>query len=229
MRALILAAGKGTRLRPLTKNTPKCLLKVKGDILLNIWIKKILVNNIDEIFINSHYLHEQVESYITQHEKSEKIRLLYEKNLLGTAGTLIQNVDNFIDDDLLLIHGDNYMEEDLNNLINAHYSKPKSCLMTMLSFETKTPHTCGIIEVDNNGILKSFTEKPLNSNNFIANAAIYILSKEMIQNLKSNDGTIYDFSLDIIPKYLNKIFVYFTKQKFIDIGNIHAYKAAQEL
>lgn len=228
MKALILAAGLGTRLRPLTNNKPKCLLSINGQPLLDIWIKKITKCPIDEIFINTHYLSNQVNVFIKKMNYPYKVKLLFEKELLGTAGTIKKNLKLFLEDDLLLIHGDNLMQDDLSEIINSHYNRPSECLMTMLTFQTNTPHTCGIVEIDENKIIKSFVEKPKNSVNRRANGAIYILSPDMLQELKKESDNVFNFSEEIIPKYINKIYTYHTDKNFIDIGTEESFKKAQE-
>ena len=72
----------------------------------------------------------------------------YERKLLGTAGTLMRNEDYFKGSKGLLIHADNATDTDLNKLIEAHEERPKGCLITMLTFETENPQSCGIVEVD---------------------------------------------------------------------------------
>ena len=131
------------------------------------------------------------------------------KKLLGTAGTIKKNLNLFMKDDLLLIHGDNLMQDDLSEIINSHFNRPSECLMTMLTFQT-TPHTCGIVEIDEINF-KSFIEKPKNSVNRRANAAIYILSPDMLQELDKSDN-VFNFSEEVIPKYLNKIYTYHTEK-----------------
>ena len=229
MRALILAAGKGTRLRPLTNNTPKCLLRVKEENLLDNWLKKIESCGIKEVFINTHYLHEQVENHVNKIKSSLKINLLFEKDLLGTAGTIKKNIKLFLNDDLLLIHADNYMEERLQRLIYFHKNRPITCLMTMLTFKTKTPETCGIICKNDQNILTSFIEKPKFSNSNLANGAVYVLSDQMIDELNNYEGKMFDFSNDIIPNYFNRIYTYFTDKFFIDIGSPETYSEAQKI
>lgn len=229
MKALILAAGLGTRLRPITNNKPKCLLTINGQPLLDIWIKKLMKNSIDEIFINTHFLSNQVNNFIKKMNYPFEIKTLFEKKLLGTAGTIKKNLNLFMKDDLLLIHGDNLMQDDLSEIINSHFNRPSECLMTMLTFQTNTPHTCGIVEIDENKILKSFIEKPKNSVNRRANAAIYILSPDMLEELDKESDNVFNFSEEVIPKYLNKIYTYHTKKKFIDIGTKESFKEAQNL
>ena len=93
MRAILLAAGYGTRLRPLTDNTPKCLVPIHGRALLDIWLERLSSAGIGPFLVSSHYLSAQVRAYIGSSLYSELVTITYEEQLLGTAGTVILNVD----------------------------------------------------------------------------------------------------------------------------------------
>lgn len=95
MKAILLAAGFGTRLRPLTNAIPKCLVPIKGKPLLQIWIERLTGSGIGPFLINTHYLAEQVNALIGSSPFKDKVTLVHENKLLGTAGTLIDNLDFF--------------------------------------------------------------------------------------------------------------------------------------
>ena len=103
MNCLLLSAGFGKRLHPITINKPKCLVEVQGRPLLEHWLHKLNNLNIEKIYINTYFLSEQVENFVGNSEFNEKIVLLPESKLLGTAGTLINNIKSFMQDDLLII------------------------------------------------------------------------------------------------------------------------------
>jgi mannose-1-phosphate guanylyltransferase len=224
MKVLLLAAGLGTRLKPLTDNCPKCLLEVKGKPILGIWIDYLSEIGVKTILINTHYLANKVENYINTHKYQSNIELIYEKNILGTAGTLINNLDKFSDEDLLLIHADNYSEADIIELVEKHKSRPSYCLMTMLLFETTNPQKCGIVELNTENVLINFHEKVQNPPSNLANAAIYILSKDLLHSIRNKNYK--DFSCDVIPEFFGKIYTYKTSEKIIDIGTIDDYNKA---
>lgn len=222
MNAFLLAAGKGLRLRPYTENIPKCLIKVKKKPLLDYWLNELDKINISKIFINTHYKSEMVHSYVRKHKSFNKIKILNEKKLLGTAGSLFKNVKQFQEDNMLMIHADNYSKFNISNLINAHNSRPKECLMTMMVFNSPSPKTCGIVEIDKNKIVKSFVEKPKKPLSNLANCAVYVLSKKFFKEFKQNDN-LYDFSHDILPKLIGRIFTFKINENFFDIGHIKTY------
>ena len=229
IKALLLAAGLGTRLRPLTLKTPKCLVEIDGIPLLGLWLKKLNSLGCDEVLINTHYLNEQVESYLSKERfKNMKIKISYEEKLLGTAGTLIHNSQFFNDGMGLLIHADNYTNDNLSEFVKCHLSKPKDCLLTMLTFKTDNPSSCGIVEKDNLGRIIKFYEKSKEFRGDCANGALYAFDQDFISYLKKMPHKPFDFSIDVIPNLLNKIFSYHTSNIYFDIGNYDAYCKANE-
>lgn len=225
MNALLLAAGYGTRLRPLTETTPKCLVTIKGEPLLNIWLNSLKKASIKNIFLNTHYLANQVNSFVGSVNLNMDIKILYEENLLGTAGTIIKNIERFTNDDLIVIHADNYCLTELNLLIEAHKKRPSNCLMTMMTFHSTKPQECGIVELENDIIIR-FHEKIKNPPNNLANCAVYVFSPELIDLIKNKLNFITDISIDLIPELLGKIYNYTINDVFIDIGTIESYNYA---
>ena len=226
MRAILLAAGCGTRLRPLTESIPKCLVPIKEKPLLDIWLKNLTMAGIGPFLINTHYLAKQVETYVRSSAYVTKVGLVHEPKLLGTAGTLIANHDFFAGEDGLLIHADNYCLADFKAFINAHQNRPAECLMTMMTFLTDSPSSCGIIEVDNKGIVIGFHEKIKSPPGNMANGAIYLLSSELLRILSTEMSSAQDFSTEVIPQFIGRIFNHQTNQTFIDIGTPETYQKA---
>lgn len=228
MNAILLAAGLGTRLRPLTKNIPKCLVPIKGKLLLEIWLERLIRINVQKILVNTHYLSEQVKDFVNANDTFKNVTLSHEEKLLGTAGTLNKNLEFYGDAEGILMHADNYCEEDLNGLVRAHILRPKNCVITMLVFRAKNPRECGIVELDKNGVVKKFYEKVLNPPGNLASGAIFILSKEFIAEYRRLYSGQVDFSREIIPLYVGKIYTYEVSGSFLDIGNPEAYRSVNE-
>ena len=220
LKALLLCAGFGTRLRPLTLEEPKCLMKITGTPLLGLWLRKLEKCGFNEVLINTHYLSEKVNDYLKKMPKNNKIKIktTYEEKLLGTAATLMENKNFFKDSTGFLIHGDNLTNFKLSELLNAHKNRESNCLLTMLTFNSRNPSHCGIVETDENGILKDFHEKVKNPPSNRANAAVYTFDYELIEFLSSLSIQKVDFSKDIIPKLIGRIQAYHTNDFFIDIG-----------
>jgi len=223
MNAMILAAGLGTRLRPLTERIPKCLVNIGGKPLLQIWLEKLSKLKIESILINTHYLHTKVDDFLLKYDSNKKIYTVYEKKLLGTGGSFIRNASFFGKDDGLLIYGDNYSLENLNNLIDAHKRRPNKCCITMMTFRTNSPASCGIVELDDEGIVIGFHEKVSSPPGNLANSAIYVFDNLFKIEVLTKYKDAFDFSRDILVKFMGRIYTYETKELYADIGTIESY------
>ena len=226
MRAILLAAGFGSRLRPLTDTVPKCLVSVKSRPLLEIWLEQLSGQGIGPFLVNTHYLHQKVEDFINISRFKDAVKLVYEPVLLGTAGTLIKNSGFFEGKDGMLIHADNYCMPDWGAFINAHQNRPSTCVMTMMTFRTNTPSSCGIVELDSKGVVVGFHEKVANPPGNLANGAVYILSSELINDISDNFPTATEFSIEVLSQYVGRIYSYETNEVFLDIGTPETYLRA---
>lgn len=220
---MLLAAGLGTRLMPITANTPKCLVVIKGRPLLGIWLESLRASGIGPYLINTHYLAEQVSTFVKTSAFNDSVMLTNELHLLGTAGTLQKNIDFFGEDDGMLIHADNYCLADLAAFVSAHHKRPEHCVMTMMTFRTDSPSASGIVEIDQHGVVTKFYEKISNPPGNLANGALYILSRELIQQFKTQSVALSDFSTEVIPELIGKIYTYETDMPFLDIGTVENY------
>ena len=226
MRAILLAAGFGTRLRPLTETVPKCLVPINGKPLLGIWLDKLSAEGFGPFLVNTHYLAEKVAQFMSNHTMSALTTLVYEPILLGTAGTFLANADFYQGGDGLIVHADNYCLADLRRLADAHRRRPAGCVMTMLTFHTRAPQTCGIVEIDGRGVVTGFYEKVENPPTNLANAAIYIISAEMIKELMTKMPNATDFSTQVLCKFIRRIYTCPSDASMIDIGTPEAYAEA---
>lgn len=229
LRALLLSAGFGTRLQPITNKIPKCLVEVNNKPILEHWLTKLEDINCEKVLINSHYLHSQVNEYLLKRKKSAMtIELKYEKKLLGTAGTLLHNYKFFENSKILMIHADNMTDFDISSFIDFDDQKKDKCVLSMLTFKTNKPSSCGIVVTDKNMVLRQFYEKPNNPPTNIANCAIYIFQDDFIYLLLKDFPDVKDFSTEVIPNYLGKIMTFYTDQEFIDIGTPESLKLARK-
>lgn len=226
MRALLLAAGFGTRLRPLTETIPKCLVPIKGQPLLEIWLQNLTKAGIGPFLINTHYLAEKVRTYIQSSPYKDQVSLIHERDLLGTAGTLIANLQFFDGEDGLLIHADNYCQADLSEFMRAHQQRPAECVMTMMTFRTTNPSSCGIVELDDRGVVIGFHEKVESPPGNIANGAVYIVSAELLRILGTDLHTVTDFSTEVLNRFVGHIYSYETSEVFLDVGTPARYEQA---
>lgn len=229
MRVILLAAGLGTRLRPLTSTVPKCLVTIKDTPLLGIWLDRLTQAGMGPFLVNTHYLANQVEEFILHNIHCGQVLISHEEKLLGTAGTLISNLKFYQGQDGMLIHADNYTLANLVAFEKAHLNRPPECVMTMMIFQTDSPSECGIVEVDDRGVVIGFHEKVPNPPGKLANGAVYILSAEFIRYLETDLNTVTDFSTQVISRLVGRIYSFESSEVFIDIGCPENYARANNL
>ena len=134
-------------------------MPINGKPLLSIWLDRLTKFGFNSFLINSHYLHNQIENFIEKSIHKKSIKYSYEKEILGTAGTILKN-SNFLNNGGLVVHADNYCMANFNEFVNAHNNRPKSCVMTMMTFKTTQPEKCGVVELDKK-VVRNFMKKIL--------------------------------------------------------------------
>lgn len=228
MKAVLLAAGLGTRLRPLTDRIPKCLVPIGGRPLLDLWIEQLLDAGITRILINTHYLADQVVAHLAAHPSRGCIEVFHEDILLGTAGTLERMAGALGEGPFLCIHADNLARVDLPALMRAHTQRPAPARITMLTFDTCNPSSCGIVEQDANGLVRAFHEKVAHPPGRRANGAIYVMEPEVLDFIRTLPAPIKDISTQVLPAYLGRMQAWFDARTFlIDIGTPEALQQAE--
>ena len=226
MRVLLLAAGLGTRLRSLTNTMPKCLVPIGGKPLLGIWLERLTQAGMGPFLVNTHYFAEQVERFVRSSPYRDQVTLVHENDLLGTAGTLMANLSFFKDEDGMLIHADNYCLADFRAFVQAHRQRPAPCVMTMMIFRAEAPSSCGIVELDDRGVVVGFHEKVVNPPGNLANGAVYVVSAELLKTLGSEMRDVKDFSTEVLPRLVGRICTYETSAAFVDVGSPENYARA---
>jgi mannose-1-phosphate guanylyltransferase len=226
MRALILAAGLGTRLHPLTITTPKCLAPIGGRPLLDYWLHALFAAGIERVLINTGHLAEIMRAHVAVSPWEKKIDLVHEPVLLGTGGTVLANQAYFRDEPFLVIHGDNLSDCDVQGLIAAHERRPAGCAITMLAFRTDQPRLCGILDCDDAGVVRAFHEKVAAPPGDLANGAVYVFEPEVADFLNRLGGKVIDLSTEVIPFFVGRIFAVIHSGYHRDIGNPASLAAA---
>jgi len=216
MRALLLSAGKGTRLGNLSKNTPKCLIKINKITLIEQWINKLLEEGVTNILVNTHHQHLKIKKFLRKKNYRIKITTTYEKNLLGGYGTMYKNKKFFGKKNFLVIHSDNYFEGNLKKFI-LFCKKNSSYKTNILAFKTSDYRNTGILKIDRRHILKRIYEKNNKKKGEWANAAVYYFSKDIWNDLKK-ENTKFDLAKDLLKRYYGKAKVFKTNHYFADIG-----------
>jgi len=226
MRALLLAAGIGSRLRPLTDTTPKCLIPVHGRPLLDYWLDLVFEGGIERVLLNTHWLAPQVHAHVAASRWVDRIDLVHEDRLLGTGGTVIANQSWFQDRAFLLAHADNLTDFDVRHFVESHQGRPDGHAITMLGFRTDDPSSCGILELDSAHTVRAFHEKVADPPGNLANGAVYIFEPEVVAAIAGLGKPIVDLSTEVIPSFLGRILCVETNGYHRDIGNAESLRRA---
>lgn len=224
MKAFLLAAGLGTRLRPLTDKTPKCLVEICGKPLLGWWIDLFQIHNVDSILINLHHLPEQVIAFIKTYNSKIQFEYFYEKELLGSGGTLREN-KNFVKDEssFFICYADNLTDYNLTKFLNFHKSKESDFSISL--FRTDQPTAKGIALLNDNDIIIDFEEKPKIPKSDFANAGIYIATPKILDLIP--DYKLTDIGFHLLPKLVGKMTGWKTNDYLIDIGTHQDLRRAE--
>jgi len=240
MKAFLLSAGLGTRLRPLTNETPKCLLPIGGRPLLEIWLELLGLYGVSEALVNTHWYADKVERFLSadyadytdqiNNEKRPKpnIKLFYEEELLGSGGTQLANREWVADGQpFFILYGDNLTNVDLGKMYEFHLGH--GLPFTLGVFRADEPKRCGIAEVDGDGVVTGFVEKPEEPRSDLAAAGIYVADQRMFDFfLEGAEGMRpLDLGFDVIPRLVGHMKAYFIEEFLMDIGTVGAYEKAQ--
>ncbi len=227
MRALLLAAGLGSRLRPITDHVPKCLVRIHGKPLLGYWLDMLLPNGVDRVLVNTHYLPEAVREFVAASSWRDSIAMAHEDELLGTGGTVLRNRDFLAGGPFMVVHADNLTRFDVGAFIRAHADRPVGVDITMMTFDTDVPQSCGIVELDGRGVVIKFHEKVDNPPSNHANAAVYIFEPSVIDFLESLDKAVIDISTEVLPQYLGRMQAFHNSDYHRDIGTPESLALAE--
>lgn len=225
-KALLLAAGLGTRLRPLTDTVPKCLVPIAGKPLIDYWFENLERAGVQNCLINTHHLRDRVKAHIEEYSASHPLQVAeaYEPVLLGSAGTIHANRD-FADDAelMLLIYADNLSSVDLRDVLEFHASHDDPA--TMLLFHTPYPKQCGIAELDAQGRIVEFVEKPEHPKSDLANAGLYVMDADLYR--EAADRNVFDIGFHVLPQLVGRMRGYVFDGYHRDIGNHDALREAE--
>ena len=227
MRALLLAAGLGTRLRPLTDTVPKCLVEIDGRPLLDYWVELLCKGGVLDILVNTHHLEAEVMRYVERCPHPVRLSTAREEKLLGTGGTLLGNRAFFGAGPAVLIHADNLSLFDFRAFARTYESRDADIEMTMMTFRTDSPRSCGIVELDRRGVVRALHEKVENPPGNLANAAVYILAPTVIEFLAGLGKQEIDFSTEVLPHFMGRINTFHNDVYHRDIGTLESLAAAR--
>ena len=198
MKAVILAGGFGTRLKPLTYTTPKPMLQIVGKPVIEHIIDYLRSFGFNEIILTTNFLRSKLVDHLGDGSGfGVKINYPFEHDPLGTAGS-VKNVSDQLDGTFLVIQGDNITDFDIKSLVSFH--RRNGGIATMGVCPVPDPHHYGVVVADDSGRIQFFKEKPpagqCNSN--LVNTGVYVCEPEILEHIP--EGMKYDFSKDLFPK-----------------------------
>ncbi len=229
MKAMILAAGEGTRLRPLTLTEPKVLLPVSGVPLIEYTLRWLKHYGITEVAINLHHLTARVQSRLGDGARlGMKIVYSLEEKLLGTAGG-VKKMASFFDSPFAVVYGDVLTDLDLGAMLKFH--RDRRAVATLAIREMPNPWEVGVVEVDGGGRILGFTEKPPRGSekSHLSSGGVYILEKKVLDYVPEEG--FCDFAYNVFPCLIElgmPLYGYHLKNGdyLLDIGTAEKYKQA---
>ncbi len=229
MKAMIMAAGFGTRLLPLTADTPKPMLPIGGKPLMEHIINLLREHGFTEIIANLHHLPDKIRDYFGDGSRFG-VKLFYspETELLGTAGG-VRRCSWFLDETFLVISGDALTNIDLTAFYEYHIRK--GALATIALKKVQEVSQYGVVITDNEGLINQFQEKPKPEEALsdLANTGIYIFEPEIFKLIPERE--MFDFGKQLFPLLVNqqqKFYGWKTKSYWCDIGSIDTYYQSQK-
>jgi len=225
VKAFLLAAGVGSRLRPVTDTVPKCMVTVGGRPMLDIWLDALDRAGVDEVLVNLHYLPDVVRGHLVGRAAPPAVRTVFEPELLGSAGTLRANRDWVDGEEMFLAcYADNLTDFDLQALADAH--RVGGAVATLAVFHSDNPSAGGVVELGPGGRVTAFTEKPAEPVSDLVNAGMYAFHPSVLDEI---DGAPpRDIGYDLLPQLVGRARAVPVEGFFRDIGTIDAYRRARE-
>ncbi len=236
MKAMILAAGKGTRVRPLTYALPKPMIPILGKPVMEYLIEHLVKFGIQDIMVNVSYLHDRIENYFGEGQRfGARIGYSFEgyvdddgqvfPNPIGSAGGMkkIQEFGGFFDETTLVICGDALIDLDLHSALFEH--RRKGALVSVITKEVPMEQVSsyGIVVAEPDGKVKSFQEKPKQEEALsnLASTGIYIMEPAALELIPKDK--FFDIGADLFPLLVEKQLPFYAQKRFfnwIDIGNV---------
>lgn len=221
--AVLMAGGKGERLRPLTEKTPKPLLTVGNKAIIDHNVDRLISYGINHINVTVNYLREQIEEHYAEPRNDVRVRTFREPKFLGTIGS-IKFVDSFYNDTILVMNSDLFTNIDYEDFFLHFQSHDAEMSVAAVPYNVSIPY--GILDLNGREI-KGLIEKP--KYNYYANAGIYLIKKSALAEIPDEE---FFNATDLIEKLIaqgKKVIRYPLNGTWIDIGNPQEYERAKDL
>lgn len=223
MKAFLLAAGVGSRLRPITERIPKCMLEIGGQPLLDRWLDAFWRAGVDEVMVNLHHLPDVVLQHVMSRTAPPYIHTVFEPELLGSAGTLFANREWVEGEELFLaVNADNLTDFDLSSLVAFH--QRADAIATLTVFRAEHPEDCGVVQLDGDGWVVGFAEKPAKPVGNLANAGMYAFHPRVLDEI--GESAPADIGHHLLPRLVGRARSVTVEGYFRDIGTFEAYRRA---
>ena len=229
MKAMILAAGKGTRLFPLTGAIPKPMAPVAGKPIIQHIFEVLVEAGVDEVHVNVHYLAHIILGCYGERSRVDGMTVITtrEDELMGTAGG-VKRLANRFDETFIVVMGDALTDVDVREVVAFH--KEHDALATLVLRRVEDTSECGVAQLDAEKNILGFQEKPQPKEAIsnLANTGIYILEPEVLEYIPKD--AFFDFAEDVFPRLLEsgeKVVGYEGDFYWSDIGTLESYRAAQ--
>jgi mannose-1-phosphate guanylyltransferase len=224
MKAFILAAGNGERLRPLTGTIPKCLVPIQGVPLLEIWLELCRRHGISEVLVNTHSHARAVQNVVRQRSDGLKVHLVQEETLLGSAGTLLAH-RRWIEhgEDFWVFYGDVLTNMNLTRMLASHRAGGQ--IATIGVYRVAYPSQCGVVSVDQYHTVRDFTEKPSRPLSNLAFSGILVATSSIFDEIPRR--TPADLGFHVLPNLVGRMAAYPISDYLVDVGTPASYRDAQ--
>jgi mannose-1-phosphate guanylyltransferase len=221
MKAVLLAAGLGTRMGEITRETPKCLLPIAGRPLLGRWFEQLARAGVAEVLVNTHHLPSQVRDYVARERPPLPVRLVHEPALLGSAGTLAEN-RGWLDGEprFLVVYADNASTVELRELLASHRA---DAVATLGLFRVPDPERRGVVEVDGAGTVVGFVEKPARPRSDLAWAGILVGTPALLDAIPPERPC--DLGHHVLPRLVGSMHGVAIRGYHADVGTPEAWRA----
>jgi mannose-1-phosphate guanylyltransferase len=223
MKAFLLAAGVGDRLRPITDTVPKCMVRINDKPLLDIWLDAFARAGVDDVLLNLHHLPDVVRAHVATRIRPPAVKMVFEPELLGSAGTLAAHREWVEGTELFLAcNADNLTTFDLNLLVEHH--RASGCVATLTVFRSNQPSAGGVVELDGQRVV-GFVEKPREPVSDLVNAGMYAFHPSVLDEL--TEAPPLDIGYHLLPRLVGRASALILDDYFRDIGTPESYERAQ--
>ena len=223
MKAFLLAAGHGTRLRPHTDETPKCLLPIRGVPMLEIWLSLCRRYGVHEVLVNTHAHASAVKEFVAQWKNGVRVTVIEEPELYGSAGTLLAN-RSWVhgEDKFWVFYADVLTDTNLEAMLAFHAADSAA---TLGLYSVPDPQRCGIATLDASGTVVDFVEKPVCPPGNLAFAGLLLATQQLLDEIPEKRGA--DIGFDVLPRLRGHMRGYRINSFVLDIGTLENYDFAQ--